>query len=66
MRVKSFREWSEDLDEASILDALKIATGKKLFQNEYKGALQMYRKFRKRGDKPAEALHRASTIISTR
>ena len=61
MRVKSFREWSEDLDEASILDALKIATGKKLFQNEYKGALQMYRKFRKRGDKPAEALHRAAT-----
>ena len=35
MRVKSFREWTEDLEEASLLDALKIATGKKLFQQEY-------------------------------
>ena len=61
MRVKSFKEWREDLEEASLLDALKIATGKKLFQNEYKEALKLYRRFRKRGDKPAEALHRAST-----
>ena len=61
MRVKSFKEWTEDLEEASLLDALKIATGKKLFQNEYKEALKLYRRFRKRGDKPAEALHRAST-----
>ena len=61
MRVKTFREWTDDLDEASVLDAIKIAGGKKIFQNEYKGALQMYRRFRKRGDKPAEALHRAAT-----
>ena len=61
MRVKSFREWAEDLEEASLLDALKIATGKKLFQNEYKEALKTYRKFRQRGDKPADALHRASS-----
>ena len=61
MRVKSFKEWTEDLEEASLLDALKIATGKKLFQNEYKEALKLYRRFRQRGDKPAEALHRAST-----
>ena len=61
MRVKSFREWTEDLEEASLLDALKIATGKKLFQNEYKEALKTYRKFRQRGDKPADALHRASS-----
>jgi len=61
MKVKSFREWADDLDEASVLDAIKIAGGKKIFQNEYKGALQMYRRFRKRGDKPAEALHRAAT-----
>ena len=61
MRVKSFKEWREDLEEASLLDALKIATGKKLFQNEYKEALKLYRRFRQRGDKPAEALHRAST-----
>ena len=61
MKVKSFREWSEDLDEASILDALRIAGGKKIFQKEYSGALKMYRQFIKRGDKPAEALHRAGT-----
>ena len=61
MRVKSFKEWTEDLEEASLLDALKIATGKKLFQNEYKEALKTYRKFRQRGDKPADALHRASS-----
>ena len=61
MRVKTFREWTDDLDEASVLDAIKIAGGKKIFQNEYKGALQMYRRFRKRGDTPAEALHRAAT-----
>ena len=61
MRVKSFREWNEDLEEASLLDALKIATGKKLFQNEYKEALKLYRKLRQRGDKPANALHRASS-----
>ena len=61
MRVKSFKEWREDLEEASLLDALKIATGKKLFQNEYKEALKLYRKFRQRGDKPADALHRASS-----
>ena len=61
MRVKSFSEWTEDLEEASLLDALKIATGKKIFQNEYKEALKMYRRFRQRGDKPGEALHRAST-----
>ena len=61
MKVKSFKEWTEDLEEASLLDALKIATGKKLFQNEYKEALKTYRKFRQRGDKPADALHRASS-----
>ena len=61
MKVKSFKEWTEDLEEASLLDALKIATGKKLFQNEYKEALKTYRKFRQRGDKPADALHRAAS-----
>ena len=61
MRVKSFREWNEDLEEASILDALRASTGKKIFANEYKGALQLYKKFIARGDKPAVAIHKAAT-----
>ena len=61
MRVKSFREWTDDLDEASILDAIKIAGGKKIFKREYEGALKLYKQFTKRGDKPAIATRKAAT-----
>ena len=60
MRVKGFREWAEDLEEASILDAIKIAGGKKIFKREYEGALKLYKQFTKRGAKPAVAVSRAS------
>ena len=61
MKVKSFREWADDLDEASILDAIKIAGGKKIFKREYEGALKLYKQFTKRGDKPAIATRKAAT-----
>ena len=60
MRVKGFREWAEDLEEASILDAIKIAGGKKIFKREYQGALKLYNQFTKRGATPAVAVSRAS------
>jgi len=61
MKVKGFREWVVDLEEASILDAIKIAGGKKIFKREYEGALKLYKQFTKRGDKPAVAARRAAT-----
>ena len=61
MKVKGFNEWAEDLEEASILQAIKIAGGKKIFKKEYEGALKLYNKFTKRGDKPAVAVHKAAT-----
>ena len=64
MRVKSLREWTEDIEEASVLDALRTHTGKKIFANEYKGALQLYKKFIARGDRPAVAIQRAATTYS--
>ena len=61
MKVKGFNEWAEDLEEASILQAIKIAGGKKIFKREYEGALKLYNQFTKRGDKPAVAIHKAAT-----
>ena len=61
MKVKGFNEWSEDLEEASILQAIKIAGGKKIFKKEYEGALKLYNKFTNRGDKSAVAVHKAAT-----
>ena len=61
MKVKGFREWAEDLEEASILDAIRIAGGKKIFKREYQGALKLYKQFTQRGDKPAIAARKAAT-----
>ena len=61
MKVKGFNEWADDLDEASIFQAIKIAGGKKIFKKEYEGALKLYNQFKKRGDKPAMAIHKAAT-----
>ena len=61
MRLKGFNEWADDLEEASILQAIKIAGGKKIFKKEYEGALKLYNQFKKRGDKPAVAIHKAAT-----
>ena len=61
MKVKGFNEWADDLDEASIFQAIKIAGGKKIFKKEYEGALKLYKQFTKRGDKSASALHKAAT-----
>ena len=57
MPIKEFMEWDVDLEEASIMAVL----GKKLFNKEYVSAVKMYKNFLKRGDKPAQALHRAAT-----
>ena len=57
MPIKEFMEWVVDLEEASIMAVL----GKKLFNKEYESAVKMYKNFLKRGDKPAQALHRAAT-----
>jgi len=57
MPIKEFLEWDGDLEEASIMAVL----GKKLFNKEYVSAVKMYKNFLKRGDKPAQALHRAAT-----
>ena len=57
MPIKEFIEWDVDLEEASIMAVL----GKKLFNKEYVSAVKMYKNFLKRGDKPAQALHRAAT-----
>ena len=57
MPIKEFMEWDTDLEEASIMAVL----GKKLFNKEYVSAVKMYKDFLKRGDRPAQALHRAAT-----
>ena len=57
MPVKSFNEWADDIEEASIMTVL----GKKLFNKEYVSAVRMYKQLVKRGDKPAKALHRAAS-----
>ena len=61
MKVKGFNEWADDLDEASIFQAIKIAGGKKIFKKEYEGALKLYNQFKTRGDKPAVAARKAAT-----
>jgi len=61
MRVKGFNEWAEDLEEASIFQAIKIAGGKRIFRQEYEGAMKLYTQFRKRGDSVGSALHKAAT-----
>ena len=57
MPIKEFMEWDTDLEEASIMKVL----GRKLFNKEYVSAVKMYKDFLKRGDKPAQALHRAAS-----
>ena len=57
MPIKEFMEWDTDLEEASIMKVL----GRKLFNIEYVSAVKMYKDFLKRGDKPAQALHRAAS-----
>ena len=57
MPIKEFVEWDNDLEEGAILKAL----GSKLFSKEYAAAARLYGKFIKRGDGPAQALHRAAT-----
>ena len=57
MPIKEFKEWDDDLEEASVMAVL----GKKLFSKEYVSAVKMYSQFIKRGDKPAMAVHKAAT-----
>ena len=57
MPIKEFMEWDTDLEEASIMKVL----GRKLLNKEYVSAVKMYKDFLKRGDKPAQALHRAAS-----
>ena len=57
MPIKEFKEWDDDLEEASVMAVL----GKKLFNKEYVSAVKMYNQFTKRGDKPAVAAHKAAT-----
>ena len=53
MPIKEFKEWDDDLEEASVMAVL----GKKLFNKEYVSAVKMYNQFAKRGDKPAVRQH---------
>ena len=57
MPIKEFKEWDDDLEEASVMAVL----GKKLFNKEYVSAVKMYSQFIKLGDKPGIALHRAAS-----
>jgi len=54
MGIKTFSEWHE-LDDGVITTAIK--------RKSYKAAALYYVKFKKRGDKPAQALHRAAGTV---
>ena len=69
MGMRTFREWTgdvpvkkvEEIEQEALLWRDKEGLRSKMFKPQYTSAARMYKMFLKRGDKAADALHRAAT-----